>query len=234
MALIPLAILLSSMVVEGPVPRIAIACEQVEVYYHQPGDRDLARRVGRAACTGVDRMRSAFGHTLPGLLRVRITANMGQWRRMTGRPWYVAAAVVGGDVLTQPPHSLRRLADLEGTIHHEVAHLFIRHAAGRNCPRWLEEGLAHCLAEQSIHPGAGATGLPGNEKELASLEARLTRDASDRVGLQRDYAICLRLVRRVTDRVGIPDLVRALRGLRRGTAALDLPLGDGTLRDLLF
>lgn len=230
----PFSILLQLLVLQAPVQPTVSTCEQVEVRYHHRRDRDLAQRVARAACSGVGRLRSLFGSAPPGVVRVRITADMAHWRRTTGRAWFVAAAVVGGDVVTQPPRSLRKLFDLDGTIRHELAHLFIRRAAGRNCPRWLEEGLAHHLAGQSVPAGAGDPGLPGNQQELAALEARLTAGTGDRSALQRDYAVCQRLVRRITDRVGVRELIRALAGLRRGTAALDLPLGVGTLRDLLF
>ncbi|HSH04864.1 MAG TPA: peptidase MA family metallohydrolase [Anaerolineae bacterium] len=87
--------------------------------------------------------------------------------RLTGRDWVGGhAAPELGVIMVTAVNPRTALADLQRSIPHEMAHLFIYEAAGigfRNVPRWFDEGVAS-LAE--------AGGAPGYERALAEAVAR--------------------------------------------------------------
>jgi hypothetical protein len=139
--------------------------------------------------------------------------------------------VADEEILTQPARSLEKLDDLDGTLAHELVHLLIRKTAGRNCPRWLDEGLAQWLSGQK---SPAESSRPENEKELSALEQRLKSAKTTRDQLKRDYAACRSLVKHLVEQVGEKALVRSLSGLKKIPSALDLDVKGRSLRSLLF
>ena len=201
-------------------------CDSVEV----TGPEEAADRIARIVCAKKKNLDALF--KTRSRIRVQVCEDMQCWRRKSGRPWYIAAALVGDEeILTQPPRSLAKLDDLEGTLAHELVHLLIRKTAGRNCPRWLDEGLAQWLSGQK---SVSETRPPKNEKELADLEQRLKSDKTKRDQLERDYATCKLLVKQLVEQVGVEVLVRALSGLKNVPDPMDLPVKGKTLRELVF
>ena len=208
-------------------PAVVQQCDRVEVI---GPEEETAVRIAKMVCGRKKDLDVLFG--FKSRVRVRICGDMQCWRSRSGRPWYISAALVGGqEILTQPARSLRKLEDLEGTLAHELVHLLIRKVAGRNCPRWLDEGLAQWLSGQK---GAQDLSLQADEQELAGLEKRLGSNETPREQLKKDYATCRRLVKRLVDRVGEQDLVRSLSGLKNTPDPLDLQVKGKTLRSWLF
>lgn len=208
-------------------PAVVQQCDRVEVI---GPEEETAVRIAKIVCARKKTLDALFG--LKSRVRVRICGDMQCWRSRSGRPWYISAALVGDqEILTQPARSLRKLEDLEGTLAHELVHLLIRKAAGRNCPRWLDEGLAQWLSGQK---GAQDLSLPADEQELAGLEKRLGSNETPREQLKKDYAACRLLVRRLVDRVGEQALVRSLSGLKKVPDPLDLLVKGKDLRSWLF
>lgn len=201
-------------------------CDRVEV----TGPEDTAGQIAKMVCAKKKELDSLFG--IKSRVRVRICEDMECWRKRSGRPWYISAALVADEeILTQPPRSLAKLDDLEGTLAHEMVHLLIRKAAGRNCPRWLDEGLAQWLSGQKSLADAS---LPANEQELAGLEKRLGSGETTQEQLKRDYATCRLLVGKLIGHVGDKILVRSLVGLKKAQDSLDLMVKGKTLRSRLF
>lgn len=201
-------------------------CDRVEV----TGPEETAGRIARIICAKKKNLDALFG--IKSRVRVQVCEDMECWRRKSGRPWYISAALVADEeILTQPPRSLDKLDDLEGTLAHELVHLLIRKAAGRNCPRWLDEGLAQWLSGQKSLTDAS---LPANEKELVGLEKRLGSRKTTRDQLKRDYAACRSLVVKLIGQVGDKSLVRSLVGLKKTKDPLDLLVKGKALRELLF
>ena len=201
-------------------------CDRVEV----TGPEEAAGRIARIVCAKKEKLDALFG--MKSRVRVTICEDMECWRKRSGHPWYIVAALVAEEeILTQPPRSLRKVDDLGGVLSHELVHLLIRRAAGRNCPRWLDEGLAQWLSGQKSLTDAP---LPANEKELAALEQRLKSGKTTREQLRRDYAACRSLVGKLIERVGDKTLVRSLSGLKKALDPLDLMLKGKALRSWLF
>jgi hypothetical protein len=207
-------------------PVVVDHCNGVEVI----GPEETAGRIARIICGRKGKLDLLFG--MKSRVRVKICEDMECWRRSSGRPWYIVAALVGeAEILTQPPGSLQKVDDLGGVLAHELVHLLIRKAAGRNCPRWLDEGLAQWLSGQK---SLAESRRPKNEKELSDLERRLKSPKTTRDQLERDYASCRSLVKMLVEQVGEKALVRSLSGLKKIPAALDLEVRGLSLRSLLF
>jgi hypothetical protein len=201
-------------------------CDGVEVI----GPEKAAEQIARIICTKKENLEALF--ETRSRVRVKVCGDMECWRRKSGRPWYISAALVADEeILTQPAKSLEKLDDLEGTLTHELVHLLIRKTAGRNCPRWLDEGLAQWLSGQK---SLTKSRRPENEKELSVLEQRLKSAKTTREQLKSDYAACRCLVKMLVERVGERALVRSLSGLKKIKDPLDLPVEGKSLRSLLF
>jgi hypothetical protein len=210
-------------------------CQRVEVIAEDAGQEHMARKVAQAVCRRMRELGPLFGGFGRSPVRVRICADMETYRKRTGRPWYLAAVVLGDEIVTQPARSLVKLDDLEGTLAHELVHLLVRRVAGRNCPRWLDEGLAQWLAGQKSGLLDGSTlELPGNPAQLELLENRLASGKSTRQQMKQDYRTCLGLVDRLIGQVGKTTLVGALGGLKERPDPLTLPLGGKPLGTWIF
>jgi hypothetical protein len=201
-------------------------CDGVEVI----GPEKTAERIARIICAKKENLEALF--KTRSRVRVQVCGDMECWSIKSGRPWYISAALVADEeILTQPAKSLEKLDDLEGTLTHELVHLLIRKTAGRNCPRWLDEGLAQWLSGQK---SPAESSRPENEKELSALEQRLKSAKTTRDQLKRDYAACRSLVKHLVEQVGEKALVRSLSGLKKIPSALDLDVKGRSLRSLLF
>jgi hypothetical protein len=221
MAMMPLLMLLAA------APVVVHQCNRVEVI---GPEEETAVRIAKLVCGRKKDLDALFGEK--SRVRVRICEDMQCWRKRSGRPGYISAALVGDEeILTQPVGSLEKLENLEGTLAHELVHLLIRKVAGRNCPRWLDEGLAQWLAGQKILRDVTP---PADEGELAELEKRLGFPKTPRDQLEKDYAACRLLVRKLVGLVGEKTLVRALFGLKTTRNPLDLPVNGKALGLLLF
>ena len=221
MAMMPLLMLLAA------APVVVHQCDRVEVI---GPEEKTAVRIAKIVCGRKKNLDALFG--VKSRVRVRVCGDMQCWRKRSGRPWYISAALVGDEeILTQPARSLEKLENLEGTLVHELVHLLIRKLAGRNCPRWLDEGLAQWLAGQKV---LRVSTLPADEKELAGLEKRLGSQKTSREQLEKDYAACRLLVKKLVGLVGEKTLVRALAGLKTTRNPLDLPVNGKALRMLLL
>ena len=208
-------------------PVVVHQCDRVEVI---GPEEETAVRIAKIVCGRKKDLEALFG--VKSRVRVRVCGDMQCWRKRSGRPGYISAALVGDEeILTQPARSLQKLENLEGTLAHELVHLLIRKLAGRNCPRWLDEGLAQWLAGQKVLRDST---LPVDEKELAGLEKRLGSPITPRDQLEKDYAACRLLVMKLVGLAGEKTLVRALSGLKTTKNPLDLPVNGKALRLLLF
>ncbi len=204
-------------------------CDRIEIRIEAPGEREFGRELGAAVCAARRRFEAAFGRRLRQRVSIRVLGDMERWRRVSGHPWYIAAALVGEAIVSQPPRSLRRLADPARPLVHELAHLFIRRAAGRGCARWLDEGLAQWLA------GDRRRGrVPADAAALVALERRLGAAAGSRAGRRRDYAAARALVGKLVRRVGLKALLAALPRLRRQADPLALEIGGRPLGTWLY
>ncbi len=204
-------------------------CDRVEVRLDDPAEREMGERLADLTCRHLRRMEELFGQRLRRNLQVRMLPDMAAWRERTGRAWYIAAVLMGDSIVTQPARSRRKLESIERSLAHELAHLFIRRAAGRNCPCWLDEGLAQILAGDR-----SGTGGPDDEKELAALESRLNAPDTGRQIREQDYRATRALVRRLIDQVGQKKLLRALWGLRTAKDPLQLIVEGRSLHKRLF
>jgi hypothetical protein len=204
-------------------------CDRIAIRIEAAGERDFARGLGDAVCAARRRFEAAFGWRLRRRVSIRVLGDMAQWRRISGHPWYMAAALVGETIVSQPPRSLRRLDDPARPLVHELAHLFIRRAAGRGCARWLDEGLAQWLAGD--RRGGRA---PADRAALGALERRLGTAAGSRAERRRDYAAARALVGRLVRRVGLEALLAALPRLRLQADPLELELAGRPLGAWLF
>jgi len=205
------------------------ACDRVLVQIDDPDEQSLAEQIATAVCQALVRFEVLFGRRQPGPIRLRIVADMAAWRSLSGRAWYIAAVLKGDQIVLQPGRSLRMLAAPARPAVHELAHLFIRRAAGRGCPRWLDEGLAQRLAGDLTGGDA-----PANLDELAALERRLRGPDSDQTQRKRDYRSARALVDRLLAGTGERVLVEALPKLRAGTDPLCVQIAGKRLRELLF
>jgi hypothetical protein len=204
------------------------ACDRLMVVVHDPAEREFAQRLADSTCQRLSDLGHRFGASL-GPIQVHMLADMAGWRKRSGRAWYIVAALAGDRILTQPARSLRKLEAPMRPVAHELAHAFIHHTAGRNCPRWLDEGLAQWLAGDKR---AGT--LPKDSAALEGLEARLKTPDRDRSTRRNDYATSRAVVRKLIQQVGETVMLESLSDLRAGVAPLELDLRGRSLGDRLF
>ncbi len=214
--------------VAGPVE--VEGCPRIVVRVDDPAEVALGQRVAELLCQAREGLPPRLRQ---GAVRARITRDLAAYRARTGRAWYIAAALVGDEIVTQPARSLARLEDLPAVLAHELAHLALRRLAGPGLPRWLDEGLAQRLAGTRA-PGEAP---PGDERALEALEGRLAAadgpDEGARRARERDYRAALALVERLCAHPGLEALLEALPRLR-GHGRLGQELAGRKLRDWLF
>ena len=110
MAVMPLLMLLAA------APVVVHQCDRVEVI---GPEEKTAVRIAKIVCGRKKNLDALFG--VKSRVRVRVCGDMQCWRKRSGRPWYISAALVGDEeILTQPARSLEKLENLEGTLVHEL------------------------------------------------------------------------------------------------------------------
>jgi hypothetical protein len=210
-------------------------CDVVEVIAEDPAQERLAIKIAGQVCERAKHLKRLFSQKRARKISIRICADMQSYRSRSGRKWFVAAVAFENEIVTQPARSLFKIRNLENLLAHELVHLHIKRVAGRNCPRWLDEGLAQWLAGQKA--GLAETTeikLPANEEELARLEQRLTSFASTREEMKSDYKICLRLVDKIIRSHSVEALLGALVQLKTAKEALSIKIDGKSLKIILF
>jgi hypothetical protein len=110
-----------------------------------PAREALERRLDRVRT----QLEADVGVAINGDVEVVLCATTDEFVARAGRSRREAAAFADGRLYLQPLAVLGRLADLDGTLRHELAHALIVER-WRRCapaPRWLHEGLATLLAD---------------------------------------------------------------------------------------
>jgi hypothetical protein len=97
--------------------------------------------------------------------------------RSTGQPWWVSGATDGTQIDLAPLAILRQRGQVERTIRHEIAHVFVDDVlSGR--PLWVREGAASYFAEPNAEAEApGGRGCPRDEELLQPVSAGAHRSA---------------------------------------------------------
>jgi len=209
------------------------ACEQLEMVLPDSASRELGQRLAVRGCRAVLRLEKLFAIDISQPIRVSVCRDMTEWRRRSGRPWFVVAVLLDDGLLLQPPRSLGRV-DAGQALEHELVHWFIRRRARAPLPRWLEEGLAQKLARQEMPPGAGTTALPARREQLPGLEQRLLDGHDSQAKMAVDYSTCLRLVDLLVRRVGLARLIEALPRLAVNGDIWQVTIAGVRLERLLF
>jgi hypothetical protein len=113
----------------------------------------------------------------PPEIRLTVHATVDAFVRTTGQPWWVSGASQGPTIELAPIALLRQRGQLERTIRHEVAHLFIdRTLTDRH--EWVREGAASYFADPAAAADASARGeCPKDEELLRPVSAGMHRGA---------------------------------------------------------
>ncbi len=174
------------------------------------GAQEDYARFARELGTQLEQARAAVASTLahmatppalPGRIRVVVTDSTAAFQRLSGRPWYQAAATAGDRMLLQPVSVLRRLEDLDATLRHELAHIPVETLAGRHAPRWLVEGVVMLVADDR------PPGYPADQervmslKELERLNGVLTDPRAGAEAVRRAYRLAYHATTRLVVRI---------------------------------
>jgi stage II sporulation protein D len=114
------------------------------------GDRDALATAEREAGWAARRT----GWTAPAEIVVRVFPDLDTFRNATGEPGWVAAHTAGRRIDLQPLRGLRSRGDLEGTLRHEMLHVFVESVAAPDLPLWFHEGVTLWLGGQANSPGS--------------------------------------------------------------------------------
>jgi stage II sporulation protein D len=134
-------------------------------------------------------IRERHGWSVAGGVEVRVYPDVETFRNATGEPGWVAAWTAGRRIHVQPAGVLRARGVLEGTIRHEMLHVFVEAQAAPGLPVWFREGLVGYLE------GAGKAG--GGEWRESDLRQR-----EDVARARRAYAAAARKVADLAGRYG--------------------------------
>ncbi len=167
---------------------------------------------------------SAFGAitaapVLPARIEVVVAESTEHFARRTGStPWH-SAFISTDRLMLQPVPVLTRLADLEATLRHELAHPLVEEAAGRNAPRWLVEGVVmHVAGERPSGYPAGLS-TPLSLAHMEEVERVLLSARSGPGETRRAYREAYYAVERLIEHLG-GDSGSLEEGLERLLSAL--------------
>ncbi len=110
---------------------------------------------------------------IPPGVEVRVYPDVDAFRNATGEPGWVAAFTSGHTIHLQR----RGLAGLEGTLRHEMLHIWVEDRAAPNLPLWFREGVTAFLDQQR---GSGPAGAPPDERAM--------REGTDPVRARQAFA----------------------------------------------
>lgn len=210
-------------------------CAAVEVVAGNSEQDKAARGFCTLACRKIKIFESMFATRHGRKLTIRVCRDMQDFMRRSGKPWFVGAALVDDQIMTQPARSLNKIDDPQALVTHELVHWFIRRIAGRNCPHWLDEGLAQWLAGQKSGLIAGSPAdLPSNTVAIGKLNTRLESRPSGKRDLARAYRTSLLLVEKLIAKVGLEKLLAALPGFVKVSDPLKLIIAGKPLAKLIF
>jgi len=216
-------------------PVVVDCCAGVEAVAGSPAQEKAAHDFCKLACLKIVRFEHLFGLQRGRTITIHVCSDMRDFYKRCKKPWFVGAALVDDEIVTQPVRSLRKIENHEALVTHELVHWIVRRAAGRGCPRWLDEGLAQWLAGQkSGLSAAHACSLPRNVDDLRRLDGKLGSRGSSRKDLETAYLTSLLLVDRLISAVGLIKLVAALPQLKTVSDSLQLRITGKSLGKLIF
>jgi hypothetical protein len=164
----------------------------------QPDQREIDRWVqvlNRAERTVDDQL----GLPLPAsVLRVWVAPSSGDFSAWTGCTIWQGAAVMNGELITQPQHVLEHRGVLEEVITHEFVHLVLQ---PYDIPLWVNEGLAVLYSGQVSGLGH-AENLPEAVEEIEML-----LKSSDTLELRRGYLAAAAQTSKIISEVGRDSLI---------------------------
>ena len=174
--------------------------------------QDLAAAVVAKLDAAWDRVsRSLF---VAPLSAVTVTLYTGeQFVDITRAPAWAAAAY-DGRIRLPVRGALDDAADLERVLTHELAHAFVRAAAPRNIPAWLDEGIASVMEPRDLRWARDELARSGRLLPPASLMASFRALPAGQARLA--YAQSALMVRAMIDANGEGALNALLADLGRG------------------
>lgn len=216
-------------------PVVVDCCAGVEAVAGSPAQEKAAHEFCKLACLKISSFEHLFGLQRGRTITIHVCSDMRDFYKRCKRPWFVGAALVDDEIVTQPVRSLRKIENHEALVTHELVHWIVRRAAGRGCPRWLDEGLAQWLAGQkSGLSAAHACSLPRNGEDLRRLDGKLGARDLGRKDLKRAYLTSLLLVDRLISAVGFIKLVAALPQLKTVSDPWQVRIVGKSLGKLIF
>ncbi|CAN5169612.1 hypothetical protein BH18ACI2_BH18ACI2_10880 [soil metagenome] len=189
-----------------PPARLTLASENFRASFPARSDAREKREIAaalhtlEAARADIRRRLAAASLALPSLADVELFVHptTGDFMAATEQPAWVAAAVRGRRIETQPLTTLRQRRILETTLRHEYAHIIIETISRGRSPRWLAEGLAVHIAGESAMLARFA---PSHNLSLEEIERGLARPASA-AEMRALYAAAYAEVSRLIQREG--------------------------------
>ncbi len=160
-------------------------------------------------------------------LTVYVCGDLQEFLKLTRASGWNGGHFKGRTIYLQRLAVLRQRGILARTLTHEFLHYCIQKVAGRNCPPWLNEGLA-----LSLTPEARQIGCFDQEKPYLPVSLRqLDRDlrAKDRAKAKQAYCRAARVVGGLLRSAGFETVLRALEQLKIGNKKPLMKLQDRTL-----
>jgi len=133
-----------------------------------------------------------------GVLRVRVAPSSGDFAAWTGCSVWQGAAVVTGELITQPLSVLEARGVTEQVVIHEFVHLALE---PYDVPLWLNEGLA-VLCSGQVRTLGGEKNLPEDTEDIEDL-----LKSSDTTDLRRGYLAAADLVSEKIKKMGLDSLI---------------------------
>jgi stage II sporulation protein D len=106
----------------------------------------------------------------PAGIEIRVYPDLDTFRNATSEPGWVAARTSARRIELQPAAMLRTRGVLEGTLRHELLHVFVEAQAVVGLPLWFREGLVGYL--EGAPPVAWKSGSAGAQQKGDEARAR--------------------------------------------------------------